>query len=82
MLVLGSTSWPSSMNGARENSDDLARHDCGTFLVRHLRQQHGELIPAQTRHGIGLAHAGRESLRHPLQQQVANMVAQGIVHRP
>ena len=53
-------------------------------LVRagaELFQHHHKFIAAQARHGVHRAHAGVQPLRHLLQQQVALVVAQGVVQR-
>jgi hypothetical protein len=43
------------------------------------RQDHDELVAAQPRHGVRLAHCGREPLRNRLQQLVAGIVTEGVV---
>ena len=51
------------------------------FLNRptEVFQHHHELVAAQSRHGIALAHAGGQTLCDLLQQQVANIMAKRIV---
>ena len=44
-----------------------------------LGQQHHKLVATLPAHGVRTAHAGRQALRHRLQQAVANAVAEGIV---
>ncbi|MCY1330982.1 hypothetical protein D9M69_166320 [compost metagenome] len=54
--------------------------DCGVRRVlAEPFQQHHELVTAQARHGVALANAGAEALGHLLQQQVATVMAQGVV---
>jgi hypothetical protein len=43
-----------------------------------VQQQH-ELVAAEASDGVGLGHSRRQSLRHDLQQPVADVVAQRVV---
>jgi len=48
--------------------------------IAYLMREHDELVAAQTRDRVRLAHALRERLREGLQQHVADGVTVGIVH--
>jgi hypothetical protein len=50
------------------------------LLVRNVRQQKGELVAAHARHRVRRTQAFRQALAHFLQQLVADMVPQRIVH--
>ena len=48
-------------------------------LAAELFDHHHELVAAQARHGVDAAHAAAQALCHVLQQQVAHVMAQGVV---
>ena len=48
-------------------------------VALELGQQHGEFVAAHARHGVGLAHAALNPARRLHQQQVAKIMAQGVV---
>lgn len=49
------------------------------FSATSLDQHHHEFVAADPRHGIALAHAGRQAFGHHLQQAVASRVSKGVV---
>jgi hypothetical protein len=48
-------------------------------MLAELFQHHHELVAPQAGHGVHVAHAFVQALGHLLQQQVALVVAQGVV---
>ena len=70
--------------GGREQLQNLfahrARRACQLRgLAAELFDHHHELVAAQARHGVDAAHAAAQALCHVLQQQVAHVMAQGVV---
>lgn len=59
--------------------DDAIGHDLCLVRVR-LRKQHGELISANPRQDIRLAHAMPQCSGDVLEEIIAHPVAEGIVH--
>src|SRR5476651_1818421 len=69
-----------------ENIEDYFAHAfglAGRFLPGFVEasEHHHELVTADSRHRIAVSHARGQTLRHLLQQQVALVVAQGVVER-
>ena len=80
MLVAG------ELVGLVERGENLFAHGFGLrggFLgvLAQVFQHHHEFVAAQARHGVALAHAGGQALGDLLQQQVADVVAEGVVER-
>ena len=72
--------------GLVERGEDLFADGLGLgrgvlSLVAQACQHHHEFVAAQPGHGIARAHAGGQALGDLLQQQVADVVAQGVVER-
>ena len=63
-----------------EHGHQFFRHLGRAVLAVDIFQQHDEFVAAQARQGIAFAQARRQLRRHLLQQFVADMVAQGVVH--
>ncbi len=51
------------------------------ITIRQTRQQHGELIATHPGHGVALANAGTQPLRHLLEDMVTRGVAETVVDR-
>src|SRR6185437_1594251 len=47
----------------------------GVFGASHFREQHHELVPTETTHGVGVAHARHQTSRDRLQHPIADQVA-------
>ena len=56
-----------------------AASDSVLLRIAHARLDDGELVAAEPRHEVALAHAGEQALAHLLQQRVADRVAQRVV---
>ena len=63
-----------------ERGDDLLRAGGRVVRVLDLRQQHHELVTAETADRIRAPDARQQAPRHGLQQGVANHMAQAVVH--
>ena len=48
-------------------------------MLAELFQHHHKLVAPQAGHGVHVAHAFVQALGHELQQQIALVVAQGVV---
>ena len=48
--------------------------------IRHVAQDHRELVAAETRDGVAILHAGAQALRDDGEQLVAGSVADRVVH--
>ena len=59
--------------------DDGLGHRGGVAGFGQMGQDDGEFVAAQAGHGVGFPHAAGQALGHRLQQQIADMVAQGVV---
>ena len=57
--------------GELQRLQDLLRHLRRVLRARDAGQEQDELVAAQAGHGVALAHAGLQALRHRLQQPVA-----------
>ena len=66
--------------GLPEGLLDLPDHGRGPGHVGAGRQEHAELVAAEAGDGVGLAQARDEALAHELQQHVAVVVAERVVH--
>ena len=64
-----------------ERGDELARDGGGVELVAEVGEQHGELVAAEPRGGVGLAQARGDAPRDAAQQAVADRVAERVVDR-
>jgi hypothetical protein len=64
----------------RERLDHVARRLGGVDRVAHLGQHHRELVAAQPRHDVRLAHAAAQARRRLHQQLVAGGMADAVVH--
>ncbi len=61
-----------------EQGHQLLGHVGGAWTA-HVFQQHDEFVAAQARQRIAFAQAGGQLPRHLLEEQVAHMVAEGVV---
>ena len=57
-----------------ERVDDQPGHSAAAVPGLQVRQQHGELVAADARHGVRFAHALGDALAHRLEQVVAQLV--------
>ena len=64
----------------RHAVNDLLRDDFGKLTVFELRENHGELVTAETRNGVGITCAFTDSARYLNQQIVADKVTVRVVH--
>ena len=67
------------LEGLRQVRDDLLGHGLHVLGVGDPRQDHRELVAAETRNRVGLARAGADAARGLHQQVVAHEVAQRVV---
>jgi hypothetical protein len=65
--------------GLGQGLDDAAGQAGGAGEVGQAALDHRELVAAQARDGVALAHAGPQALGGGLQQGVADRMAQGVV---
>lgn len=63
-----------------QTGEQLAHDGEDAFPFPDTAQDHGEFVPAQARHGIGLPQRLTQAPGHLTQQFVAGRVAQGVVH--
>ena len=82
MLVLISMRWPLISKGLPMALDDAGGELLAALGVAHVGLDDGELVAAQARHQIALAHAVEQALAHLLQERVADGMAERIVDRP
>ena len=71
---------PADFHRLGQGAENLLRHrhDVGDF--GHVAQHHDELVAAQARHGVALAHAFAQAVGHGPQQLVALAMAETVVH--
>ena len=80
MLARTSSAARSSTIGSSKRGDDLLRHRLRAVRVAGVAQQHRELVAAEARDGVGLAHQrGAGGAPTSLQHQVADVVAERVV---
>ena len=60
--------------------DDALGQALGLAQRAHVVEQHDELVAAEARQRIALAHAGRQALRDDAQQVVTGFVASRVIH--
>ena len=65
--------------GGADHLDDAAREHGGILRPLGVRQDDGELVSAEARDGVDLAHAGPQPVGHGTQEHVADRVAEGVV---
>ena len=63
-----------------ERGEHAVGHERGFLHVRQARQQHDELVAAQTGEQILVAHAARQPARRQREHAVAGRVAERVVH--
>ena len=80
MLAPETTSCSPTWQGLRELGEELLRHRRGLVRLGDVLQQHAELVAADARDEVVAAHAGAQARGHRLQQAVADLVAEGVVH--
>ncbi len=68
------------LHGTRQLLEDLVGHQARVLGTLEVRQDHHELVAALARDGVHLAHARHEAARDVLQDEVAGVVAQRVVH--
>ena len=62
-------------------SNGFSLSGCFQRVLTQVFQHHNEFISAQTSHRIAVTHTGDQALGNLLQQNVSNIVAEGIVER-
>ncbi|HLB55605.1 MAG TPA: hypothetical protein VJK71_10925 [Gemmatimonadales bacterium] len=60
--------------------EQLPSHAGGVFRIADPLQDHGELVPAQPRHGVDLSDASFQPRRHLPENLISGGVAELVVH--
>src|SRR5208337_1425808 len=63
-----------------EGRYDLGGDWFSLFTTVQILKKNDELVAADARHGIGLAHKGEEAFCDPAEKLISGHVAQGIIH--
>ena len=63
----------------RQGVENFLRHLRHVARIRQVLEQHRELVAAETRHGVALAHAGRQPPGGHPQRAVADVMPQRVV---
>jgi hypothetical protein len=69
------------VEGLLQAGADLLGHRQRLLREAHASEQHEELVAAESRHGIGIAHAGLEASTNLLQEKIPDGVPESIIHR-
>ncbi len=80
MLMPTSTSWPTTTNGSSKACRIFHTTVATPGEIRAGRQEHAELVAAEAGDGVRVAQAGDEALADELQQHVAVIVPERVVH--
>ncbi len=75
---------PAQPERLRESGQNLVAHplhlcDRTRLIGIELVEDHHKFVAAQSRHGIGIAHAKGQAVRHFAQQLIADIVSEGII---